>query len=152
MWGNIFSVTAFFKKYLVIKNCQHPPKCKDVCSAARHNNRYLINTNKPNFSLCALRATFLNNDQPPTFLLHSYQCLTLHVFWFSTRMFLAARSLCTKLFLDRYSIPEEIWRQYPSSCWGSVDETSSPGLQCESQYMQNTIITFTTNSILACLD
>ena len=37
---------------------------------------------------------------------------SLHVLLSSTRMFLAARSLCTKLSMD--SIPEAIWPQYPS--------------------------------------
>ena len=55
--------------------------------------------------------------------------LTLNVPFSLTRIFLAARSLCTKLFsVDKYSIPEAICRQYPSSCWGNDGGAIFPGL------------------------
>ena len=54
--------------------------------------------------------------------------ITLQVWSSVTSIFLAARSLCTKHFFDRYSIPEAIWRQKLIRRIGSVEGTNSPGL------------------------
>lgn len=51
---------------------------------------------------------------------------TLHCLLADTRIFLAARSLWTNDFLDKYSIPKEICWQKSSSIGGFVEEHSSP--------------------------
>ena len=54
---------------------------------------------------------------------------TLHTRFSATRIFLAARSLCTKAFLARYSMPEAIWLQKSRHNCGIDEGTSSPGLK-----------------------
>ena len=53
---------------------------------------------------------------------------TLHTLSPATRMFLAARSLCTKAFLARYSMPEAMSLQNPRRTSGMSEGTNCPGL------------------------
>ena len=63
--------------------------------------------------------------------------ITLHIPLSATSLFLAARSPCIKSFLDKYSIPETIWRQKLSRWFGTVVSTSSPELKDEVWSMYN---------------
>ena len=71
----------------------------------------------------------------------------MHIPLSATSIFLAARSLCTKHFLDKYSIPEAIWRQKLSRILGTVVSTSSPGLIDEKYMVRLTTQWYTTSYI-----
>ena len=63
-----------------------------------------------------------------------WACLTLHVWFSDTSMFLAARSLCTNDFAARYSIPEAMsWQKSSSFCDRLLGE-DLPGLGEEDTY------------------
>jgi len=53
---------------------------------------------------------------------------TLHTLSPATRMFLAARSLCTKDLPARYSMPEAMSLQNPRRTLGMSEGTNPPGL------------------------
>ena len=53
---------------------------------------------------------------------------TLHTLSPATRIFLAARSLCTKDLPARYSIPEAMSLQNPRRTFGMSEGINSPGL------------------------
>ena len=55
---------------------------------------------------------------------------TLHVLSLATRMFRAAKSLCTNIFLSKYSMPLTISWQYLNSLLWVPCGTASPGVLC----------------------
>ena len=55
---------------------------------------------------------------------------TLHVLSLATRMFRAAKSLCTNIFLSKYSMPLTMSWQYLNSLLWVPCGTASPGVLC----------------------